>query len=127
MTDKRFENIDLIFLDGYIRDNVTNEDISEENKVVKKLNDLHEEIKLLEKDIDYFNRTYEIEERGLDCVPAMCTMMSPTKSRIELFKENERLIKMLDNVANYMQKQHKDMPLDDFVEWWNNIATEGLE
>lgn len=42
-------------------------------------------------------------------------------------KENERLIKMLDNVANYMQREHREMPLDDFVEWWNNIATEGLE
>ena len=42
------------------------------------------------------------------------------------YEENQRLIKMLDNVANYMQKQHKDMPIDDFVEWWNNIATEGL-
>ena len=44
----------------------------------------------------------------------------------ELEEENQRLIKMLDNVANYMQKQYKDMPIDDFVEWWNNIATEGL-
>jgi hypothetical protein len=43
-----------------------------------------------------------------------------------LHEENQRLIKMLDNVANYMQKQHKDVPIDDFVEWWNNIATEGL-
>ena len=42
------------------------------------------------------------------------------------YEEYQRLIKMLDNVANYMQKQHKDMPIDDFVEWWNNIATEGL-
>lgn len=44
----------------------------------------------------------------------------------ELENENQRLIKMLDNVANYMQKQYKDMPIDDFVEWWNDIATEGL-
>lgn len=42
-------------------------------------------------------------------------------------KENQRLIKMLDNVANYMQRQNKDMPLDDFVEWWNKMATEGFE
>ena len=46
---------------------------------------------------------------------------------VSIAEENQRLIKMLDNVANYMQKQHKDMPIDDFVEWWNNIATEGLE
>ena len=43
------------------------------------------------------------------------------------YGENQRLIKMLDNVANYMQKEHREMPLDDFVEWWNNIATEGLD
>lgn len=43
------------------------------------------------------------------------------------YEENQRLIKMLDNVANYMQKQHKDMPIDDFVEWWNGIATKGLD
>lgn len=40
--------------------------------------------------------------------------------------ENEQLIKMLNNVANHMQKEHHDMPVDDFVEWWNNIATKGL-
>lgn len=45
----------------------------------------------------------------------------------ELYKKNQQLIKMLDNVANYMQKQHEDMPIDDFVEWWNEIATEGLK
>lgn len=43
-----------------------------------------------------------------------------------LYEENQRLIKMLDNVANYMQKQNKNIPIDDFVEWWNNMATEGL-
>jgi len=43
------------------------------------------------------------------------------------YEENQRLIKMLDNVANYMQKEHREIPLDDFVEWWNNIATEGLD
>lgn len=42
-------------------------------------------------------------------------------------KENRRLIKILDKVANYIQKQNKDMPLDDFVEWWNKMVTEGLD
>ena len=42
-------------------------------------------------------------------------------------KENQQLVKMLDNVTNYMQREHKEIPIDDFVEWWNNIATEGLE
>ena len=45
----------------------------------------------------------------------------------QLKQDNQRLIKMLDNVANYMQKEHREIPLDDFVEWWNKMATEGLE
>lgn len=49
------------------------------------------------------------------------------KENEQLKKENERLVKMLDNVANYMQREHQEIPLDDFVEWWNNIATKGLE
>ena len=43
----------------------------------------------------------------------------------QLSEENKRLVKMLDNVANYMQKQN-NIPIDDFVEWWNNIATRGI-
>lgn len=49
------------------------------------------------------------------------------KDKRKLEKENNRLVKMLDNLSNYMQKQNRDMPIDDFVEWWNNIATEGLD
>ena len=49
-----------------------------------------------------------------------------TEKNEQLSEENKRLVKMLDNVANYMQKQNKNIPIDDFVEWWNNIATEGL-
>lgn len=45
----------------------------------------------------------------------------------QLKQSNERLLKMLDNVANYMQKENKYMPIDDFVEWWNGIATKGLD
>ena len=43
------------------------------------------------------------------------------------YEENQRLIKMLNNVANYMQKEHHDMPIPDFVDWWNAIATEGVD
>ena len=45
----------------------------------------------------------------------------------KLEKENQRLIKMLDNVANFMQRQNRNTPLDVFVERWNKIATEGLD
>ena len=50
-----------------------------------------------------------------------------SKQHSELEKSHERLLKMLDNVANYMQKENKYMPIDDFVEWWNAIATKGLD
>ena len=50
-----------------------------------------------------------------------------SKQHSELEKSNERLLKMLDNVANYMQKENKYMPIDDFVEWWNGITTKGLD
>lgn len=45
----------------------------------------------------------------------------------ELKKENQRLVKMLDNVANCMQRQNKDVPLDDFVEWFNKMSMEGVD
>lgn len=56
------------------------------------------------------------------CIDAECDRDSYCKDVVSLEKENKRLIKMLDNVANYMQKQHKEVPIDDFVEWWNKIA-----
>lgn len=56
------------------------------------------------------------------CIDAECDRDSYCKDVVSLEKENKRLIKMLDNVANYMQKQHKEVPIDDFVEWWNKIV-----
>ena len=55
------------------------------------MNELNDENEQLKSDLDYFQRTYEIEERGLDIVAPMCTIGSPTPSRLELFKENEQL------------------------------------
>lgn len=79
----------------------------------------------------FTRKEYAIYEKGN---PICMTLRDVDKRLNELWEENEqlkkdkqRLIKMMDNVANYMQKQHKDIPLDDFVEWWNNIATEGLD
>lgn len=57
----------------------------------------------------------------------VCLLNELSENNKRLKQDNQRLIKMLDNVANYMQKEHKEIPLDDFVEWWNKIATEGLE
>ena len=82
------------------------------DEVVNRLNEQHETIGRLKQNIDEL-LSINVEEELL-------------KENKELKQSNERLLKMLDNVANYMQKQNKYMPIDDFVEWWNNIATEGL-
>ena len=52
--------------------------------------------------------------------------LSEENKRLINILDNERLLKMLDNVANYMQKQNKNIPIEDFVEWWNNITTGGF-
>lgn len=61
------------------------------DEFISLLNSLNEENEQLKSDIEYFNTTYEIEERGLNIVPEMCTINSPTPSRRELLKENKRL------------------------------------
>lgn len=92
-------------LDDY--DFVCFEDDSD--KLIMKLNEFAEENK-------------ELKEENEQLEQGLKTKCIANKQ----YEENQRLIKMLDNVANYMQKQYKDMPIDDFVEWWNNIATEGV-
>ena len=47
-------------------------------------------------------------------------------SLVEKNKQLSEENKILDNVANYMQKQNKNIPIEDFVEWWNNITTGGF-
>ena len=69
--------------------------------------------------VDLLNEQHEENEQLKQELKTKCIVNKQ-------YEENQRLIKMLDNVANYMQKEHRDMPIDDFVEWWNNIATEGL-
>ena len=46
---------------------------------------------LLKADLEYFNTAYEVEERGLNVTPEMCTISSPIPNRKELFKENKQL------------------------------------
>ena len=111
MTEKRFVYIEHKGAD-YILDNPNWEldfiemlgDTLEAEEIVDLLNEQHETIQQLQKD---------------------STIL--IHSNHEYRKENKKLIKMLDNVANYMQKEHREIPLNDFVEWWNNIATEGLD
>ena len=103
---KRFIQLDS-GCDFLVKDTLRNETLYDE-KLVDLLNEQHKSIDQLINDEKYWEKK--------------------AKQRVkELEEENQRLIKMLDNVANYMQKEHRDMPLDDFVEWWNGIATDGLD
>ena len=71
----------------------------------------------------------------VNCSGYICNMdMANTLTLFEvveylnnLYEENQRLIKMLDNIVNYMQREYREIPIDDFVEWWNNLATEGID
>ena len=65
------------------------------------LNELNYENEQLKKSLD------ELQSNNNEC----CKIIG------EQQKENKRLIKILDNVANYIQKQNKGIPVDDFVEW----------
>lgn len=102
MTEKRF-NILKNELDFYFDVSDTEKrweigDVELDNlpvfeDLVDLLNEIAEENEQLKSDLDYFQRTYEIEERGLDIVAPMCTIGSPTPSRLQLFNENEQLKK----------------------------------
>ena len=76
-------------------------------------------------EIEYISDIVDCEDR--DFADFMDYVNEMAKENEQLKQDNQRLIKMLDNVANYMQKEHREIPLDDFVEWWNKMATEGLE
>jgi regulator of replication initiation timing len=74
---------------------------------------------------------HEFQFEGVENASTIMKLVGLLNNYIEeneqLKQSNERLLKMLDNIANYMQKQNKYMPIDDFVEWWNGIATKGLD
>ena len=88
------------------------------NKLCKLLNELNDKCEFL-----------EIENEALEDGATKYAELyhQSLKENEQLKQSNERLLKMLDNIANYMQKQNKCMPIDDFVEWWNGIATKGLD
>ena len=50
-TEKRFEDFDLLFLDGFIRDNLTNDVLDSETMVVNLLNNLSDENKRLKYEV----------------------------------------------------------------------------
>lgn len=52
MADERFKNIELIILDGYVQDNLTDEHLDEYG-IIKLLNNLHKEKEQLKKENKY--------------------------------------------------------------------------
>jgi len=63
MTEKRFEDRELLIFDGYIRDNYYDEKISGSTKLIKTLNELHEENEEMDKENDQLHN--EIRELSL--------------------------------------------------------------
>lgn len=53
MSNERFESIDLIFLDGFVRDHQANTDIADENAVIKLMNRLDDKIDELEEKYEF--------------------------------------------------------------------------
>lgn len=81
------------------------------DEVCDLLNEQNETITRIKNQVDYLDKVILTERSQI----------------VKLQRENERLVKMLDNVSNHVQREHREMQLDDFVEWWNNIVTDGLE
>ena len=102
----------LIKEDGKIIELERVVDLLNENEQLKELSDVR---------LKYVERCAKEKVNLVDWVSHL------EKENEKLKQDNQRLIKMLDNVANYMQKEHREIPVDDFVEWWNKMATEGLE
>lgn len=83
----------------------TKDDYVFSEELVDLLNALNDENEQLKSDLDYFQRTYEIEERGLDIVAPMCTIGSPTPSRLQLFNENEQLKSDKQALIDFIKKE----------------------
>ena len=131
MTEKRFHLCTVVY-EGEVRTVRDNSLIGEKSlssqEVVDLLNSFNEQHQLmkevLQEKIDENEQLKsELSEKDIQ----LDFLKDENQHMRNLVNEKERLVKMLDNVANYMQREHREMPLDDFVEWWNNIATEGLE
>lgn len=141
--DEAFEFLDLIN-----NLNKENEQLKTQLTSILKLNEkLRSRIKYLERKIERernaTNKQYEKwEKEALEKINKLekeneqlkkqrydlyMDIAKLVKENEQLKQSNERLLKMLDNVANYIQKQYKDVSVDDFAEWWNNMATKGLK
>ncbi len=96
MAEKRFECYDLIFLDGFIKDTLTNENIVEPIKLIHLLNELHDEKTELQKENEELKRKVKhFKELWAE------TSMENAELREKIDKSNKRFVKKL----NTIQKQ----------------------
>ena len=96
------------------------------DEVCDLLNEQNETITRIKNQVDYLDKVILTERSQIVKLQRENERLVKMLDNVSK-RENERLVKMLDNVSNYVQREHREMLLDDFVEWWNNIATDGLE
>lgn len=94
MTQKRFEDIELLILYGYIRDNYYDEKISNPAKIIKTLNKLHEE-----------NQAYKL--RGL--------------TEDKYHQRYNHLIQLINNKINDYENRLDDSDIDDNLPYYMNV------
>lgn len=125
MTEKRFEDRELLIFDGYIQDNYYNEKISNPTKLIKTLNELHEENEEMDKENDQLHN--EIRELSLigDKQARFIQMKGYTfKEVLEFLKQEKHFdftkkpenTKRFENIGRTIidneSKQHYIMTLD---------------
>ena len=82
------------------------------NKQDERIKELEKENLQYQKELYYFNKTYERQERGLNIVPAMCTINSPTPSRKELFEKKKHMKKKIFDLIDEKIEKYEEA-----VEW----------
>lgn len=110
MTQKRFECYDLIFLDGFIKDTLTNENIDNPIELIDLLNELNDENNHLEKHLDMVREHRDeliVKNKELKFHLEECRN-NKLFSRRELEKENKELKQLIKKV---MDERVVDYPL----------------
>ena len=111
MTEKRFEDFGLLFLDGFIRDNLTNEVIDSETLTVKLLNDLSEENIHLKKENVYLNKKND----------NLVNMIARVQCRADTIKEKN---KQLEKYFDIPIDDGKSMSIKELLEEYNKLKAQ---
>ena len=114
MTQKRFECYDLIFLDGFIKDTLTNENIVEPIELIDLMNELCDENTHLEKHLDMVREHRDeliVKNKELRFHLEECRN-NKLFSRRELEKENNELKKFIGSdkaIKDILPLLHKEL------------------